>query len=235
MSTAYVEIDPDGDTLIVLPTLESTSARMLYEGSLQERLKSFATAMAAEREPVAEEVEVGHTPESEAQTHFRVSMKHLVLASPRAKRMFQGNYTEARPDADGLHRWTFEPLFDPAAFEIVMNAIHGYSHKMPRNVSLENMAKIAAIVDDLDCPQALWFFAKTWINWLKPNRKLDRFHLGHWILISFVFEEPVIFKEATEQAIRQTCGSFSSCMLPIRPKILGMIPAWVLILSCLTL
>ncbi|KAM0433330.1 hypothetical protein ACHAPT_004206 [Fusarium lateritium] len=84
-------------------------------------------------EPEAEEAEVeeSEVEETNPQSYYRVSMKHLVLASPRAKKMFEGNYAEAQPDADGLRRWTFEPIFDPAAFEIVMNAIHGQTHKLP--------------------------------------------------------------------------------------------------------
>ncbi|UPL04160.1 hypothetical protein LCI18_015094 [Fusarium solani-melongenae] len=143
-------------------------------------------------------------------------MKHLILASPRAKRMFGGNYTEAQPDADGLRRWTFEPIFDPAAFEIVMNAIHGYTQKMPRTVTLESFAKISAIVDDLDCAQSLWFFAKTWLAGLDKYMLCDTFRW--WMLVSFVLDEPDTFRRATYFAIVQGDAHFDARGLPIRPK-----------------
>lgn len=146
-------------------------------------------------------------------------MKHLILASPRAKKMFGGNYIEAQPDEFGLRRWKFEPVFDPDAFEVVMNAIHGHTHKLPRAVSVEMLVAISAIVDDLDCAQSLWFFAKTWISQFSPNYYNGT--AADWILISFVFDEPSLFKSKTEMAIVYGKWPFNHKDLPIRPKIIG--------------
>lgn len=157
--------------------------------------------------------------EPDSQSCFKVSMKHLALASPRAKKMFDGNYTEAQPDADGLRRWKFEPIFDPDAFEIVLNAIHGHTHKLPEEVSLEALADIAAIVDDLDCSQALWFPAKIWIKRFDSTQHTIK--LPYWILVSFVFNEPTLFTRVTKYAIQNGTGPFHNAGLPIRPEIIG--------------
>lgn len=162
--------------------------------------------------------------EEPSQSCFKVSMKHLVLASPRAKKMFEGNYAEAQPGTDGLRRWTFEPIFDAKAFRIVMNAIHGHTRKMPRTMTLRRLAKISAIVDDLDCSQSLWFYAKTWLAELDTYMDDDNFR--RWMLISFVFDEPELFESATTFAIRRGDRPFDACGLPIRPKIIGMITIW---------
>lgn len=74
-------------------------------------------------------------------------------------------------ETDGLHHWKFEAMFDPEAFEIVMKIIHGKTRDIPRTVKLELLAGISAVVDDLECHDALWFFAKGWLLNLpiRPN------------------------------------------------------------------
>ncbi|KAI8667740.1 hypothetical protein NCS55_00796700 [Fusarium keratoplasticum] len=200
MPVIHVEIDPDGDTLIILP----------HQSEDEEE---------NDEEPDAEMPDV----EEPSQSCFKVSMKHLVLASPRAKKMFEGNYAEAQPGTDGLRRWTFEPIFDAKAFRIVMNAIHGHTRKMPRTMTLRRLAKISAIVDDLDCSQSLWFYAKTWLAELDTYMDDDNFR--RWMLISFVFDEPELFESATTFAIRRGDRPFDACGLPIRPKIIDTIDA----------
>ncbi|KAI8670095.1 hypothetical protein NCS56_00813400 [Fusarium sp. Ph1] len=215
MPVIHVEIDTDGDTLIILP--HPKPGPDAEESKEEEENDEEPEA----EEPGSQDPDVE---KPDPQTCFKVSMKHLTLASPRAKKMFGGNYTEAQPDADGLRRWTFGPIFDPAAFEIVMNAIHGYTHKMPWTVTLETLAKISAIVDDLDCAQSLWFFAKTWIAELDTHMNDD--NVRWWMLISFVFDEQEQFYSATLDAILEGDGPFDARGLPIRPKIIDTIDSW---------
>ncbi|KAH6961657.1 hypothetical protein BKA56DRAFT_623634 [Ilyonectria sp. MPI-CAGE-AT-0026] len=61
----------------------------------------------------------------------------------------------------------FESVFDPEAFETVMKVIHPKTREVPESVTLNMMAHIAAIVDDLQCHDAVWFVTKAWINQLK--------------------------------------------------------------------
>ncbi|KAF4973830.1 hypothetical protein FZEAL_9209 [Fusarium zealandicum] len=155
------------------------------------------------------------------ETKFRVSSKHLTMASRRAKVMFSGNFAESQPNEDGFRHWKFEPIFESSAFEIVMNAIHGHTQKLPTSVTIKTLAQIAAVVDDLECHNALWFPAKMWIDTLKDS--LSRAHdsaLAGLILVSFVFSEPELFKSATRKAIREGTKPFPSYGLPIRPKII---------------
>ncbi|KAF7545772.1 hypothetical protein G7Z17_g8926 [Cylindrodendrum hubeiense] len=217
MSISDVIIDPDGDTLIILPY--DKEALHAKDGNLDEELA----------EEPAEEVGNTEVPASEAteechEFHFKVSMKHLELASPRAKVMFAGEYKEARPtEADGLRHWKFEPLFDPAAFKVILDIVHGRTQRVPRQVSLTLMAGIAAIVDDLECHNAVWFFAKMWIPQLKKTwRALDVCEdLARWILISYIFSEPEMFKSVTHTAIYCSAVSMPTFGLPILPKIIG--------------
>ncbi|KAK7430496.1 hypothetical protein QQZ08_003015 [Neonectria magnoliae] len=259
MQVWFAEIDPDGDTLIILPhppnacLFDEADDAPAEDDVLSEEEPLAEDDAPAEQEPLAEDdapaedfppaeeipppddvPRLEHPRPLEAteeypdyETHFKVSMKHLASASRRAKAMFTGNYVESRKQADGLRRWKFEPLFDPAAFKIVMDAIHGHTHKLPKAVSMNRLAAIAVIVDDLDCQNALFFFADIWIPVLSrgsnPTTPCD--DLARWILISFVFNRPDFFQHATRVAILEAKGPFSPAGLPIRPKIIETIDA----------
>ncbi|KAF3074411.1 hypothetical protein CFAM422_003437, partial [Trichoderma lentiforme] len=152
---------------------------------------------------------------------FLVSKKHLVLASSRASKVLEGPFKEATPGDDGLFHWKFEPIFDIKAFEIVMKIIHGQTRGISRKISLSLLAQIAVIVDDLECHNAVWFFAKGWISQIKDPIPCEICEdLMRWILISFVFEQPKLFTEATATVIRYGADATPTFNLPIRPKVL---------------
>lgn len=194
MSTQRIEIDPYGDTLIILP----------------KRFNEF-------------EFDSSNDSKLRPETHFLCSKKHLALASRRAKKMFASGFKEATPqEADGLHHWKFAPIFDPKAFEIVIKIIHGKNRDIPRVVNTELLAEIATIVDDLECHDALWFFAQGWIGdciYTAPPMMCTA--VAQMILISFVFDKPTLFEASTKTAMMTHIGSFPTCGLPIRPKIVG--------------
>ncbi|KAF4459374.1 hypothetical protein FALBO_13873 [Fusarium albosuccineum] len=197
MSVSHVDIDPDGDLIIALPPQDL-------------RYKPFSDA--------------DKKGDSIKETRLKVSVKHLTLASRRAKVMFASNFIEAQPDAEGYRHWKFEPLFDPSAFEIVMYAVHGKTQKLPDTVTLETLTQIAVILDDLETYQALCFAAKRWIKRLgdQGGKGPFRIDLARYILVSFVFDEPEMFGAMTKRAIFNSNQPFHSFELPIRPKILGM-------------
>lgn len=160
--------------------------------------------------------------ESRSETHFQVSKKHLMIASPRAQAMFAGGFKESIPQDDGLYHWNFEPIFDPEAFEIVMKIIHGKTRLLPQKVTFEMLASISTIVDDLQCHDATWFIVKQWLSHIPqkiPNAICE--DLARWILISFVFEDPVSFRLSTQRAILHSDGPMPNFDLPIHPQIIG--------------
>ncbi|PKK53187.1 hypothetical protein CI102_2648 [Trichoderma harzianum] len=149
-----------------------------------------------------------------------------MLASPRAGKVLEGSFKEGTPREDGLFRWRFEPIFDPKAFEIVMKIIHGQTRDVPMQIDLTLLTQITAIVDDLECHNTLWFFAKLWLNQIKdriPSEFCE--DLMRWILISFVFEEPELFEKVTTTAIEHGIDDMPNFNLPIRPKVLEDIGA----------
>ncbi|PNP57430.1 hypothetical protein THARTR1_02427 [Trichoderma harzianum] len=69
MASRHVDIDPDGDTLIILPTMKAE----------------------------------GDDKNEASQVTFKTSMKHLTLASLRAKKVLLGCFSEVVPQgSDGL-------------------------------------------------------------------------------------------------------------------------------------
>lgn len=160
--------------------------------------------------------------EGALETRFLVSKKHLMLASRRASKVLGGSFKEAIPEEDGLFHWNFEPIFDSRAFEIVMQTIHGQTRHVPETVNVDLLAQIAAIVDDLECQNSVWFFAKRWLSQTQsPDPQEMSEDLVRWILISSVFGESEIFKKMTNRAIRYSTYIMPTFDHPIQSKILG--------------
>lgn len=168
--------------------------------------------------------------------NFKVSMKQLLIASPRAKCVLQGPFLETVPHADGFRRWKFDLIFDPEAFKIVMNIIHAHFKKVPDKVSLEMLSNITVIVDDLDCRDSVHHFAKLWAKELdkswdeelhkhfssddKDDKKFS-FDCARWVFISWLFGFEERFKQAVNDAITFSHDLSSSFGLPIPLSVLG--------------
>lgn len=167
---------------------------------------------------------------------FKVSMKQLLIASPRAKCVLQGPFLETVPHADGLRHWKFDPIFDPKAFKIVMNIIHAHFNWVPDKVSLEMLSNITVIVDDLNCRDSVHHFAKLWVKELETpwaeelNKNVntdfeDAEKIGidcaRWVFISWFFGFEKIFTQAVNNAISLSPNLSSSFGLPIPLSVLG--------------
>ncbi|KAF4458771.1 hypothetical protein FALBO_14481 [Fusarium albosuccineum] len=205
MSTQRIDIDPLGDTLVILQKQDSEN-----DDPSSAQVDDSSDSLA-----------------SPAELHLLCSKKHLTSASVRAHKMFAGGFRESIPDEmDGLYHWKFEPIFDAKAFEMVMKIIHGKTRDTPRTVNAELLAGIAAVVDDLQCHDTLWFFAKGWLTNLKFDAPVGICkELAQLILISYVFEDPALFQTSTKTAITCSLGSVPTFGLPIPPKILSTPPA----------
>ncbi|CAH0035794.1 unnamed protein product [Clonostachys rhizophaga] len=146
-SPEMLVFDEDGDTLIILPYITSAT-----EAADDQKSNSNAEKN-GEKQPADGILKT---------VRMKVSKKHLVLASRRAQKLFLGPWkeTESR-GTDGLYHWLFEPFFTPEAFEIVLNIIHGHTKGVSDQIGLATLADIAAVVDDLQCEDAVWFIVKS--------------------------------------------------------------------------
>lgn len=200
----YEKADPDGDLLI----------------TLQPAIEPFAPWPTKTKTPAKSTGERARSPEPKESLQVLVSSKHMTKASPRFKKMLTGSWVEATTiHPDGLRHVDMEG-FDIEAFMTVMHIIHTNNNKLPHTMDTEKLAKIAVVVDDLQCHEVISLWAKAWLKKLKnlvPNT-CDR-GLILWILISHTFRQPLLFQRVTRTAILSGVGPLPTLGLPIRQKV----------------
>ncbi|KAK4111042.1 hypothetical protein N656DRAFT_712408 [Canariomyces notabilis] len=155
---------------------------------------------------------------------FRVSSRHLMLASPYFKKALDGPWEESAPDTADHHLYISAEDWDPQAFLILMHIIHGRNGQVPRSVSLELLAKIAVLVDYYECYEAVEVFAEIWLRQLKDQvpKKINR-ELILWLCVSWIFSATDIFTAVTKTALEQARGPLPTLYLPIPPAIVETI------------
>ncbi|EXA29562.1 hypothetical protein FOVG_18963 [Fusarium oxysporum f. sp. pisi HDV247] len=240
MTVLYENIDPNGDTLIIISYL-ALLTQSADEPVATEEPAAAVEPLAVEEPAAAYEPDHrdGHSTfssidgtthchegdESVSELRLKVSKKHLTVASGRARAMFQRDYRETRKtEVDGLYHWKIEPLFDSEALRIVMKVIHAQTQDLPDEVTLQMIVSIAEVVDDLQCNDALSFFVKAWINRLPQSvssQVCDE--LVQWIFVASVFGLDDKFKQATRVAIMRSTGPIDILGLPMRPDIVDKI------------
>ena len=133
-----------------------------------------------------------------------------------------GNWIEATTVyPDGLRHVDMEG-FDAEAFEAVLYVIHGKNSKVIRKVQVDMLCKVAVVVDDLQCREAVEAVAWYWIS---PHTTRQCLLYGRalvlWIFISSVFRLRNTFRELTRTAIVGTEGPLPTLGLPMRDKIIS--------------
>jgi hypothetical protein len=224
------EIDPDGDLLIILtPSTEPfavwqddtlTEDESMTEDTGSTSFQNLAN-MAQGCEANQSEDDTGSDSEPE-KLCLKVSSKHLCFTAPRFKKMMAGTWMEATTTyPDGLRHVDIEG-FDAKAFEMVMHIIHGVNGKVPRRVTLDQLAKVAVIVDDLECHEAVEIFVVLWMQALESPTDLPYGRdLVLWIFVSSVFRLKNIFKSVSGTAIAYSKGPIQKLGLPLRDKVIG--------------
>jgi hypothetical protein len=155
-------------------------------------------------------------------TRFRVSSRHLILASPHFKRMLESGFKEGHTLMSNGTVELNESDWDPQAVLILMDVIHGRTRKVPRTVTLEMLAKLAVLADYYECHEIVEVWVELWIHALKVSipKRFCR-DLVLWICISWVFRQPEQFREATATALRQSKEPIPKMSLPIPEGIIG--------------
>ncbi|UPK97252.1 hypothetical protein LCI18_008187 [Fusarium solani-melongenae] len=227
MASLMEDIDSAGDTLIIIPYLPQSSQVKDQPNDEDDQAPTEDGPRGSSDDAPAHNSDqvLQQEDNSFLELRLKVSKKHLTVASRRARAMFTRDYQESQPsETDGLCYWKFEPLFEPEAFRIVMKIFHLQTRDLPESVTLDMMAHIAAIVDDLQCHDAVWFVTKAWIKQL--NHRLPSEickDLIRWILIASVFRETELFESTTRTAILHSTFSIPTFGLPIQPNIIDMI------------
>ena len=159
---------------------------------------------------------------------MRVSEKHLTLASPVFKKMFAGPWKESETPGEGKMKEVRTESWDEGAFLLLLNILHCRHRTVPRELSLEQLAKLAEIANYYDCIEAVKFFSDRWMELLMPTRpKQYSRNLMLWLWISWAFGSPDR-SEAWMIAVKESKSPVRSLGLPIPSLVIGILPSgWI--------
>lgn len=159
-----------------------------------------------------------------SEVRFRLSSRHLILASPYFRAMLTGPWVESSSRSGSMYT-TSASEWDEGALTILMDIIHGHSERVPRSMSLELLAKIAVLVDYYKCHNIVKFYSDTWIKAILGGTGLPRKYsrdLVLWLFTSCVFVQHEIFNSLTLLALRQTRGPVRTLGLPFPDGLIGL-------------
>lgn len=224
MSKVY-EADPDADTLIILTGYDRPfaaedggDAAPASNGNNSKAWLVNGSATAASKDGSPE-------------FRIKVSSKHMSLASPFFQNKFGRQSSSSNSGAvvqsDGRVHVRLRG-FDPTAVTTVVNIIHSRGLRAPKALDLETLAKVAVVVDALQCYEAVEAYADRWIARLAPSAassaaaaaRSDR-DLVLWVFVTYVFQQPDLFRAATRQAISRSTGTLKTFGLPLRKDVIG--------------
>lgn len=245
-------IDPDGEMRIILHNADAPFAQMADDMISADFSDLKLEASPNEDVPAASEDGASRkTSSTSMEEHmceqvdtrsfcFQVSAKHMMFASPYFKKCLTGGWKESESyQQKGFFEVTAEG-WDSEAFLIILRAIHGqYSyHYIPRKVTPEMLASIAAITDYYECEDVLLILRDIWISSLdqmtvtSSSRDIRISSLGRnavkssrdlvlWLWISWFYKLPEIFTACTSIAMSRSSNFMRFQGLPIPDRVIG--------------
>lgn len=161
---------------------------------------------------------------SSHEVHCVVSSRHMMLASQYFQGILSGNFSEAITlRTTGHARLALSDDLD--AMIILLNIIHGASRKVPRQVSVEMLSKLAVLVSKFEVLETVGYFSDTWIDGLRikgfPTSYGDQ--VITMIFVFWAFDRPSEFKDMTRLAQRECNEKLDEDVrgVPISPSIIG--------------
>ncbi|XEU97727.1 hypothetical protein FSHL1_003013 [Fusarium sambucinum] len=161
--------------------------------------------------------------ETKVEVRMRVSSRHLILASRTFRVMLGGPWSEnlafnsqSGPAQIKASGW------DPAAFTVVLDAIHGRYNGIPEAINIGLLCRIASVVDYYDCHQCLRHTSYVWMENLCKNYKktttLCKSSLM-WLFVSWVFSSQDLMNAMSRIILSKTqdISDISSRDLPLGP------------------
>jgi len=137
--------------------------------------------------------------------HCVVSSRHMMLASRHFEAILSGEFNEAMTLKSTGHV-TISLQDDLESMIILLNIIHGAGRKVPRQVSLEVLSKLAILVSKFDMLPTIEFFSDTWIDNLQREglpKSYDE-NVLPLVFVFWVFDRPAEFKNMTRLAQQES-------------------------------
>ncbi|EWY79815.1 hypothetical protein FOYG_17103 [Fusarium oxysporum NRRL 32931] len=236
MKKSLLELDPDADALLILqsPNLQQVHAAKevdLRDTKDKAEPKTTASTPAKGKKKSKtltdlkkiKSLQPYREDGSPNELEFRVSTKHLCIASPVFRKMIQGNFQESQPKD-----WNTRALL------ILLDIIHGHHRQVPRVLDLDTIAQIGFLVDYYDCLEIVEVFFDLWQAHLSDWWKYGRIYFDKssihpfgesqllMLFIALTFRNQVVFKNLTISAILTTSGHIET-HLPVPSQILDRV------------
>lgn len=225
----FYEVDPDADTLLIIPHPSKQFAPWQQDNSpptspssVQDASAAYAGILRGTSRPPNIYASIASSPE----TRIKVSSKHLSLVSKHFRNKFRylAGQEDTQAAADGRFHVTLGG-YDPAAVAIVMDIIHGRGRKVPKTVGLEMLAKVAVFVDAFRCFEAVEVYAERWFEKLLGGGDVPGGDYGRdsvlWIYASYVFRQSDVFRRATRTAVLDSDGLIRTLGLQVRAGVIS--------------
>ncbi|PNP44235.1 hypothetical protein TGAMA5MH_03841 [Trichoderma gamsii] len=249
MKRQSFELDPRGDVCLILrqpnqqELIWNPSASVTPSSDQGEEEKSDESA---EPKPESEGKLPGGLDEPNEsneleEVQFRLSSRHLCLASPVFNAMLSGDWKESngtfespekvtemetRKTSDTRLQLRYEIAateWNVEAFTLLMNIIHGHHRKVPRSIDLDTLAMVSVLVDYYKCHEITDVFAQMWVVKLSPGLPTSYGRESMiWLFVSWVFSESLIFQQMTALVMKEGDCSLETTSLPLPPLLLGM-------------
>lgn len=164
----------------------------------------------------------GQAPLEPQELRARVSSTTLRLASYVFQKELDpsGLWIKPQTKSDRL-RHKHIVGFDPRALEHVLNVLHFRNSRVPKSLPVEDLAKIAVIVDYLGCHDAFAFAAQSWLYEARSAKHKFSRTLMLWLFVSSVFGCQYVFLETARVAIKYAPGPFQTIGLPFEEYVVS--------------
>lgn len=162
---------------------------------------------------------------------MRVSSKLIMRASPVFATMLKYTFLEGITLQKKGKVSIPLPDDDPLPFAVLMDIVHARNRRdrVPRQVDLSFLTRLAILVDKYQLEAAVQPFANEWFEGLRmeiPHSLTP--DLNHWLCVSWVFRRPEEFNHVTRIAERESNGMDLDCYsrelkedLPIPQRVMG--------------
>ncbi|KAJ5712940.1 uncharacterized protein N7483_010121 [Penicillium malachiteum] len=152
---------------------------------------------------------------------FQVSAKHMMFASSFFKKALTGAWKESETyQQKGSVEITADG-WDSEALLIILRAIHCQYNQIPKKVTLEMLAKIAAIADYYDCKDVLYIMTDIWFGSLGEKAPTSSRDLALWLWVAWFFKLPKKFSEYTSLLMSRSDDLIGFRGLPIPARVTG--------------
>ncbi len=245
MAVKIYYCDPGGDILLVLSSrgisdlvsagiVIQTDASSISQADPEDEPMRHGSEEVTDRSvldispnPDNDNRDITHSKSPAVNSHFLVSSRHMILASPVFKTMLGPNFMEGLKLRARAELELPLPDDDPDAFRILLDIVHGHNRKVPREVDLPLLTRIAILVDKYQMLERVEIFSDMWIDQLLRNKCLPKTltpDLWSWLTISWIFKKAAPFKETTyvfEMLGDENMGGEAIQALPVPDRIIG--------------